>query len=139
MFAALKHARVRWSATYPWPALSESVSLCCPTMAGPKITYIGAGSSVFAAQLIRDLVATPGLDGGTFALVDIDAERLDLSRRLTEKVIAVSHKDWQVVSSGAARESITTPGSPPSSIKDKTSTRACASWRRTPRSTSRSR
>jgi len=73
-------------------------------MAGPKITYIGAGSSVFAAQLIRDLVATPGLDGGTFALVDIDAERLDLSRRLTEKVIAVSHKDWQVVSSTQREE-----------------------------------
>jgi len=73
-------------------------------MAGPKITYIGAGSSVFAAQLIRDLVATPGLDGGTFALVDIDAERLDLSRRLTEKVIAVSRKDWQVVSSTQREE-----------------------------------
>ena len=73
-------------------------------MAGPKITYIGAGSSVFAAQLIRDLVATPGLDGGTFALVDIDTERLDLSRRLTEKVIAVSRKDWQVVSSTQREE-----------------------------------
>jgi len=73
-------------------------------MAGPKITYIGAGSSVFAAQLIRDLVATPGLDGGTFALVDIDAERLDLPRRLTEKVIAVSRKDWQVVSSTQREE-----------------------------------
>ena len=73
-------------------------------MAGPKITYIGAGSSVFAAQLIRDLVATPGLDGGTFALVDIDAERLDLSRRLTEKVISVSRKDWQVVSSTQREE-----------------------------------
>jgi len=73
-------------------------------MAGLKITYIGAGSSVFAAQLIRDLVATPGLDGGTFALVDIDAERLDLSRRLTEKVIAVSRKDWQVVSSTQREE-----------------------------------
>jgi alpha-galactosidase len=73
-------------------------------MAGPKITYIGAGSSVFAAQLIRDLVATPGLDGGTFALVDIDAERLDLSRRLTEKVIAASGKDWQVLSSTQRQE-----------------------------------
>ncbi|HEX6349976.1 MAG TPA: alpha-galactosidase [Candidatus Dormibacteraeota bacterium] len=73
-------------------------------MGRPKITYVGAGSSVFAAQLIRDLVATPGLGGGTFALVDIDAERLDLSRRLTEKVIAASGKDWEVTSSTEREE-----------------------------------
>jgi alpha-galactosidase len=78
-------------------------------MAGPKITYIGAGSSVFAARLICDLVATPGLDGGTFALVDIDAERLDLSRRVTEKVVQASGKDWQVVSSTQREELL--PGS----------------------------
>src|SRR6266851_1317440 len=73
-------------------------------MAGPKITCIGAGSSVFAARLIGDLVATPGLDGGTFALVDIDPERLDLSRRVTEKVVRASGKDWQVVSSTEREE-----------------------------------
>src|SRR5438105_13098669 len=65
-------------------------------MPNPKITYIGAGSSVFAARVITDLVATPGLDGGTFALVDLDAERLDLSRRITEKVVKVSGKDSEV-------------------------------------------
>src|SRR5438105_1724665 len=68
-------------------------------MPNPKITYIGAGSSVFAARVITDLVATPGLDGGTFALVDLDAERLDLSRRITEKVVKVSGKDWEVQTS----------------------------------------
>src|ERR1700694_4708238 len=59
----------------------------------PKITYVGAGSSNFAARLISDLVATPGLDSGTFALVDIDAERLELSRLIAEEVIAVSGSD----------------------------------------------
>jgi alpha-galactosidase len=68
-------------------------------MANPKITFIGAGSSVFAARLITDIVATPGLDSGTFALVDIDADRLDLTRRISEKVIQASAKEWQVVTS----------------------------------------
>lgn len=65
----------------------------------PKITYVGAGSAEFAARLITDLVATPGLDAGTFALVDIDAGRLDLSRRIAERVVAASGKDWRVESS----------------------------------------
>src|SRR5439155_14590194 len=66
-------------------------------MPSPKITYVGAGSAEFAARLITDVVATPGLDSGTFALVDIDAERLELSRRIAEKVVAASGKAWQVV------------------------------------------
>ena len=39
----------------------------------PKITIIGAGSMVFAAQLIKDILLTPSLDSGIFALVDINA------------------------------------------------------------------
>jgi alpha-galactosidase len=73
-------------------------------MAAPKITYIGAGSSVFAARLISDLVVTPGLEGGTFALVDIDPERLDLARRITEKVVQAAGKDWKVVASTEREE-----------------------------------
>jgi len=78
-------------------------------MAGPKITYIGAGSSMFTARLVADLVATPGLEGGTFALVDIDAERLELARRVTEKVVQASGGHWQVVSSTEREELL--PGS----------------------------
>ena len=44
----------------------------------PKVTFIGAGSAVFARQLITDILAVDGLDAGTFALVDIDATRLEL-------------------------------------------------------------
>jgi alpha-galactosidase len=73
-------------------------------MASPKITYVGAGSAEFAARLITDVVATPGLDSGTFALVDIDAGRLDLSWRIAEKVVAASGKDWQVVASTEREE-----------------------------------
>src|SRR5207302_10336308 len=75
----------------------------------PKITYVGAGSSTFAARLISDLVATPGLDSGTFALVDIDPDRLELSRQITEKVIEVSGRDWQVTTATDRTEAL--PGS----------------------------
>jgi alpha-galactosidase len=68
-------------------------------MSSPKVTYIGAGSAEFAARLITDIVATPGLESGTFALVDVDAGRLDLSRRAAEKIVAASGKDWEVVAS----------------------------------------
>ena len=75
----------------------------------PKITYVGAGSSTFAARLITDLVATPDLETGTFALVDIDAERLELSRQVAEKVIAVSGRDWRVAATTERAEAL--PGS----------------------------
>jgi alpha-galactosidase/6-phospho-beta-glucosidase family protein len=31
----------------------------------PKVTLVGAGSAVFARQLITDILAIDGLDGGT--------------------------------------------------------------------------
>ena len=42
------------------------------------ITFIGAGSMVFATELMTDIILTPALKTGTFALVDIDPERLEL-------------------------------------------------------------
>ncbi len=75
----------------------------------PKITYVGAGSSTFAARLISDLVATPGLESGTFALVDIDAERLELSRLIAEKVVALSGRDWTITTTTDRTEAL--PGS----------------------------
>src|SRR6202022_260436 len=74
-----------------------------------KITYVGAGSSNFAARLISDLVATPGLEAGTFALVDIDPERLDLSRQIAEKIVALSGRDWTITTTTDRTEAL--PGS----------------------------
>jgi len=42
-----------------------------------KVAILGAGSTIFARQLMTDLLCTPGLEQGTIALVDIDGERLD--------------------------------------------------------------
>ena len=53
----------------------------------PKIALIGAGSVVFARNMIRDVLTFPELQESTFALMDIDAERLDLIARLGGKMI----------------------------------------------------
>lgn len=65
----------------------------------PKVTFMGAGSAVFARQLMTDILHIDGLDEGIFALVDLDAERLDLARRIAERLIERSGKRWQVVAS----------------------------------------
>ena len=64
-----------------------------------KVTLIGAGSAVFARQIVTDVLAIDGLDGGTFALVDIDAERLKLAHDISEKLVEATGKDWTVQSS----------------------------------------
>ncbi len=43
----------------------------------PKIAFVGAGSAVFTKNLVGDILSLPELrDSTTFALMDIDAERL---------------------------------------------------------------
>jgi alpha-galactosidase len=65
----------------------------------PKVTFVGAGSAVFARQLITDILAVDGLDSGTFALVDIDPTRLELARRIAERLVELSGKRWSVSAS----------------------------------------
>jgi alpha-galactosidase len=62
----------------------------------PYITILGAGSTVFARQLMTDILQIDGLDKGCFALVDIDAERLELAQQIAERLIAMSGKNWEV-------------------------------------------
>jgi alpha-galactosidase len=61
-----------------------------------KIALIGAGSSVFAAELIRDILLIPEMDGGTFALVDLDPERLRITRDIAELLIRRTGRHWLV-------------------------------------------
>jgi alpha-galactosidase len=65
----------------------------------PKVTLVGAGSAVFARQLMTDILAIDGLDSGTFALVDIDTTRLDLARRIAERLVELTGKHWKVQAS----------------------------------------
>jgi len=61
-----------------------------------KIAIIGAGSAVFATELMTDFLSTPALERGAFALVDIDVERLELAHRMAEFLIERSGRDWTV-------------------------------------------
>jgi len=68
-------------------------------MSKVKITIMGAGSTVFTTELMSDFLLTPGLDQGTFALVDIDAERLELAHQMGEFLIERTGRDWTVEAS----------------------------------------
>jgi len=52
----------------------------------PKIAFIGAGSTVFAKNLITDILNFPELAGSTLALMDIDEERLRTSEFVARRI-----------------------------------------------------
>ena len=52
----------------------------------PKITFMGAGSTVFAKNVLGDSMMTPALEESTIALYDIDAVRLDESAQMLEAI-----------------------------------------------------
>ena len=57
----------------------------------PKIAFIGAGSTVFTRNLVGDIVRFPALaDSTTFALVDIDAERLHTSELVAQRLASTN-------------------------------------------------
>ena len=51
-----------------------------------KITFLGAGSTVFARNVIGDCMLTESLKESIFALYDIDAKRIEESRTILEKM-----------------------------------------------------
>lgn len=53
-----------------------------------KITFIGAGSTVFVKNVLGDVMTTPALQGFELALFDIDPERLQDSERLLNSIKA---------------------------------------------------
>ncbi len=70
-----------------------------------KISIIGAGSA-FTQDIATDILLIEGIEGGTIALVDIDAERLEIARKLVERIIELSGKRWNVIASTDRREVI---------------------------------
>ena len=49
-----------------------------------KITFMGAGSTVFARNVIGDSMCSEALRDSVFALYDIDGTRLEESRTILE-------------------------------------------------------
>lgn len=58
-------------------------------MSAPKITLIGAGSTVFAKNLLGDILGAAELAESRITLFDIDAERLKTSEIVAHKVARV--------------------------------------------------
>jgi alpha-galactosidase len=53
-----------------------------------KVTFIGAGSTVFAKNLMGDILSFPELANSTLTLFDVNQERLETSKIVAEKVAA---------------------------------------------------
>jgi alpha-galactosidase len=51
-----------------------------------KIAFIGAGSTVFAKNLLGDILSFPELSESTISLMDIDPVRLETSEVVAHKV-----------------------------------------------------
>ena len=52
----------------------------------PKITFMGAGSTVFAKNVLGDCMMTPALEESRIALYDIDSTRLEESAAMLEAI-----------------------------------------------------
>jgi alpha-galactosidase len=65
-----------------------------------KITFIGAGSTVFAKNLMGDILSYRELQDATIALFDVDPHRLALSHRVGERIAATlgAHPTFEVTS-----------------------------------------
>ena len=59
-----------------------------------KITFIGAGSVVFAKKLIGDILQFPELADSEICLMDIDPQRLRVAEAMTSKN-GRSLRGWQ--------------------------------------------
>jgi alpha-galactosidase len=75
----------------------------------PKITFIGAGSTVFMKNIVGDVLQRPSLSGATIALMDINPQRLEESAIVVNKLIATlgvkakaeTHSDQRKALAGA--------------------------------------
>ena len=50
-----------------------------------KITFMGAGSTIFARNVLGDCMCTPSLCESEIALYDIDPKRLEESRIILDR------------------------------------------------------
>jgi alpha-galactosidase len=66
-------------------------------MAKPKIAFIGAGSTVFAKNLMGDIYSMPELSDARIFLYDIDPERLATSEVVGQRIVAQLGAPGQVV------------------------------------------
>ncbi len=71
-----------------------------------KVTFVGAGSVVFARHLISDILYHPELRDSTISLMDIDAERLELINKLARSMVSKYAPKAKVESTLNRREAL---------------------------------
>ncbi len=71
-----------------------------------KIAFIGGGSAKFIRELLVDLFSFEDLRESLISLMDIDAERLALSKKLLEKMIAETGYPTRVETTASQREAL---------------------------------
>lgn len=71
-----------------------------------KITFIGAGSLEFTRNLVRDILTFPLLQDATICLMDINAERLDWSRQMVERIVQMGKYPAKVEASTDRAEAL---------------------------------
>jgi len=71
-----------------------------------KIAIIGAGSMVFSRNLISDILAFDALKDTTFALMDVDPDRLSIAEAMARSVARTRGADAKVIATADRREAI---------------------------------
>jgi alpha-galactosidase len=94
----------------------------------PKITFIGAGSTVFAKNLMGDILSFPELSSSTLVLYDINAERLKTSEVVAHniakslkskpKIIATTDRDKALDGADYAINMVQVGGYKPATVID---------------------
>lgn len=74
--------------------------------ANPKITFIGAGSTVFMKNIVGDVLQRPALAGATIALMDIDQTRLDQSEIVAKKIVKTLGVAAQIETYGDQKQAL---------------------------------
>ena len=72
----------------------------------PKITFLGAGSMVFATTLVGDVLSFDSLEDSEITLMDIDESRLDTTRQVTEATIENAGLDASVEATTDRKEAL---------------------------------
>ncbi len=72
-----------------------------------KITFVGAGSTVFARNLIGDILSYPELQASEICLFDIDADRLATSELVARRLVEANGAPATITATTDRREALT--------------------------------
>jgi alpha-galactosidase len=72
----------------------------------PKIAFVGAGSTVFARNLLGDILSYDELAGSEIVLFDIDAARLAASERVARRVVTALGASANIIATPDRRSAL---------------------------------